>query len=409
MGRAMCTPEPRAMVDRCPGSLALHEAQDGWLARVRVPGGRLRVEQLEALARAAALGNGLVDLTARANLQVRGLPEDADCELAALLHGAGLLPSATHDRARNIIASPVAGRHPHARAATDPVVAAIDGGLCADPALAQLPGRFLLAVDDGTGLALDHLADVTLVARSTGTYALALAGQATGVAVAAGDAAAVALAAAAAFLAQRAAGGESAWRIAELAEGPAAVAGRMGTTIEGPLARPDVAPLAPGRLEQRDGRLAVTALVPLGCLEGDGLAELAALAGEHGGELRLAASRTVTLVDVEPPAVAEVERRLASLGLILESGSGWVGLTACAGLGRCPKARLDVRAAAAARAAVRPAGAGAEHWAACERRCGERAGQPIAVAVGQDGLAVRTEDGEEGSVCGVQDALAVLA
>lgn len=410
------------MADRCPGSLLLHEAQDGWLARVRVPGGRLGAEQLEALARAAALGNGLVDLTARANLQVRGLPEDAAAELAALLERAGLLPSAAHDRARNVIASPLAGRHPQALAATDPVVAAIDRGLCADPALAQLPGRFLFAVDDGTGLALDHLADVTLVARDAGTYALALGGQATAVPVAAGDAAATAIAAAAAFLAQRAEAGEHAWRIAELAEGPAAVARRLGTAIEGsaavarrpgtaiegPLARPGVAPLAPGRLEQRDGRLAFTALVPLGRLDGNGLAELAALAGEHGGELRLAASRTVTLVDVEPLAAAGVERRLASMGLILESGSGWVGLTACAGLGRCPKARLDVRAAAAARAAVRHAGAGAEHWAACERRCGERAGQPIAVAAVQDGLAVRA-DGEEDIVCCVQDALAVLA
>lgn len=402
------TPEPRAVADRCPGSLALHEAQDGWLARVRVPGGRLRAEQLEALARAAALGNGLVEVTSRANLQVRGLPDGTAAELAALLSAAELLPSAAHDRVRNVIASPLAGRHPRALASTDALVAAIDRGLCADPMLAELPGRFLFAVDDGSGLAVDHRADVMLVGHDAETYGLALGGQAAKGTVRSGDAAAVAVAAAAAFLAQRRATGERAWRIAELAEGGAVVARRLGREIAGPLARPAAAPVTPGRLEQSDGRRAVTALVPLGRLDGEQLAALASLTGEHGDDLRLATSRTLTLVDVEPSAADAVERRLAAVGLVLEGGSGWDGLTACAGLGRCPKARLDVRAAAAARAGVRCPAVGTEHWTACERRCGERPGQPIAVASLPHGLAVRKGD-EEHVVDDVGDALEMLA
>ena len=391
---ALCTSDARARTDRCPGSLALHEAQDGWLARVRVPGGRLRAPQLSALARAAALGNGLVDLTSRANVQLRGLPSEAGEELADLLWRGGLLPSPAHDRVRNVLASPLGGRHAAAVAFTDSVVEEIDALLCADPALASLPGRFLFAVDDGSGLGLDRPADVTLVARGAEEFELALGGWAAGV----GDAH-DALAAASAFLSL--AGGR-AWRIWELPDGPAAVARQLGRTLAGPLAAPACTPLLPGMLRQRNGLAAVTALAPLGRLDGEVLAAI-------GQELRIATSRTVTVVDVQPAEIADIEDRLASLGLVLESHSGWVALTACAGLGRCPKARVDVRAAAAVRAQTRGPGSPAEHWAACGRRCGEPPRQPIAVAA-LDGGALSVRDGEGERIAhDLGDALAVLA
>lgn len=379
--------------DRCPGSLALHEAGDGWLARVRVPGGALARDQLGALAQAAALGNGLVDLTSRANLQVRGLPQDAGAALARLLRPARLLPSPAHDRARNIVASPVGGRHPAAVAESDAVVAALDRALCADRALAALPGRFLFAVDDGSGVALDRPADVALIARGDGTYALALAGRIAGESTA--EPVGAAIASAHAFLAER----DSEWRIAELPGGPDVVARRLGRELRG--RAPAGEALAPGRLAQRDGRVAVTGLVPLGRLEGAVLATV-------GRALRFGTNRTVTVVDVRPAQVDEVERDLSALGLVLDAGAGWVGLSACAGLGRCLHARVDVRAAAAERAAARVPAAPAEHWAACERRCGERADQPVAVWATAAGVVARIA-GEERALGGVADALAVLA
>lgn len=404
MTRALCTAERQAAGDRCPGTLALHHAEDGWLARVRVPGGALSAEQLAALARASELGSGLVDVTSRANLQLRGLPAAAGEQLTDLLRRAALAPSDAHDRVRNVLASPLAGRHPLSLAATDAVVCALDRALCADPRLAELPGRFLFAIDDGSGLALGRPADVALVAQGPGAYLLALAGRATRLAVSAGEAPALAAAAAAAFLEQRRAEVAGAWRIAELAGGAAAVARRVGTTIAGPLAVPHAAPLAPGRTTQRDGRLALTALAPLGRLDTAALRGLA----RATPEVRLGAGRTVTVLDLAPARADALERELAALGLELRPGSGWVGLSACAGLGACPRARIDVRAAAAARAAARDAGAPAEHWAACERRCGEHPDQPIAVAAGPGGLAVRAA-GRRRAARDVDEALAALA
>ncbi len=172
MAARLDSPPARQGPDRCPGALTLHQAQDGSLARIRVPGGRLSARQLLALADAATLGNGLVDLTSRGNLQLRGLPAQAGEKLSQCLMAAGFLPSVDHDRARNMIASPVSGRHPEAQTDTDPVLAALDHGLCASPELTALPGRFLFALDDGSGLALVPAADVTLLARPGGGASL---------------------------------------------------------------------------------------------------------------------------------------------------------------------------------------------------------------------------------------------
>ena len=390
--RAVCTPTPQLEADRCPGTLALHEGQDGWLARIRIPGGRVDARQLDALGRAAAIGSGLVEVTSRANLQLRGLPPDAAPELAAILSGAGLLPSLAHDRVRNVIASPVAGRHPDSRADTDPVVTAIDRLLCADRSLAELSGRFLFAVDDGSGIALDQVADVTLIARDERSYAVAIGGKPASVVVPASEAAEAAVASASEFLAERIRREVPAWRIADLDRG-----GERR-------AQPRRRGLLPGRLEQRDGRTAITALASLGRLDGSDLAALAELAPE----VRFGTRRTLTVIDIDPSVAADVERALMALGLVLEPRSGWVGLTACAGFGRCAKARLDVRAAAAARARTRPANAPAEHWAACERRCGEPREEPVAVAALPGGVAVRL-DGTEQVVASLGDAIAVLA
>lgn len=286
------------MSDRCPGVLRLHAAADGLLARVRLPGGRIDARGLRAVAAGARLGNGIVELTSRASLQIRGLADD---RLVAALTAGGLLPAPSHERVRNILASPLAAP------AVDRLVAELDRALCADPELARLSGRFLFAVEDGSGLH-GRAADATITVG-----------------------------------------------------GPVGVRGalqaaRRGRRIPGPMAP---AHLRLGTARLPDGRRAVTVMPPLGRLSPeqlDGLAEL-------GPEVRVGVGRTVTAFDVEPGA-------LRALGFVDDPDSGWFGLTACAGLGACVRAERDVRGEAARRAAHRRAGDPPEHHAACARNCG---------------------------------------
>ncbi|HSZ15365.1 MAG TPA: hypothetical protein VK790_15125 [Solirubrobacteraceae bacterium] len=405
-----------AIADACPGVLRLHEAADGHLARVRAPGGRLDARALRALADGAALGNDIVELTSRAGLQVRGLPPDCGETLAGVLARGGLLPSLAHDRVRNIVAAPLAGRAPGALADVAPVVDALDRALCADAALAQLPGRFLFAVDDGTRALGALRADVELVAERDmgaravsrsdrgGAFRLHLDGLATSLVADPADAPDAALRAAHAFLVARAEDGDGAWRVRELDRGARRLAQHMGLTVgSAPASAPAAAPVsAPGSARvvrrlgariQRDGLLAVTVLPPLARLGRAQLLRLADLASAPGAleaapaaGVRVSPWRTLTFVDVPPSAAAGLLGELQALGLVASDASGWAGLSACAGLGACARALVDVRARAAERAAERDGTSPTEHWSGCERRCGEPADAAIRFVASERGV-----------------------
>src|ERR1700735_4747284 len=164
--------------DACPGILDLHEARDGLVARIRLPGGYASSARLASVAALTSrFGDGRVDLTARGNVQIRGIQPDAATDMAHRATAVGLMPSLAHDRARNITASPLVGLagHPDRRGLVPP----LDRAILADPALAALPGRFLFSLDDGTGHAGIGGCDVGLRWRC-GDTELIVAGRHTG-------------------------------------------------------------------------------------------------------------------------------------------------------------------------------------------------------------------------------------
>ncbi|WP_347057006.1 precorrin-3B synthase [Blastococcus sp. HT6-30] len=375
----------RDRADACPGALQTHPAADGALARVRVPGGVLTTAQLRVLTTAAGeLGDGALELTSRGNVQLRGLARGSEPELGERLAAAGLLPSPTHETARNVLASVLSGRSGGLVDAR-PWVPAFDAGLCADPALAQLPGRFLAAFDDGRGDVAGQGADVTVLALAPDAVALLLAGADSGVRARPEDAVDLALAATRAFVAERAAQGGTAWRLAELAGG----AERVAAALRGPRAERVPAPSAPrtgpaGPVAQDDGRTALVAVVPLGRLTAG---QAAVLADVGPSELQLTPWRSVVVPDLADGSASDA---LAAAGLVLEPGSPWLHVTSCAGLPGCAKSRADVRAdaEAAVAAGTLPAGGARQHWAGCERRCGRPAGGVVDVVATGSGYRV---------------------
>ena len=231
-------------LDACPGVLTLHPARDGLVARIRLPGGYASAARWRALAALSReFGDGCVDVTARGNVQLRGL-RAADAEaLAERTAAAGLMPSAQHDRARNITASPLSGLG--GRPALRSLVDALDAALLAGPEFAALPGRFLFALDDSTGgaslaasdLGLSYAAGDPASGRPDGgCFDLFVAGRHTGVRVPAAEAVAAVLAATRAALA--AGVGDSVTRVAALADGGRSVAAAAGGALGAP-ATPD--------------------------------------------------------------------------------------------------------------------------------------------------------------------------
>ncbi|MFG2876368.1 cobalamin biosynthesis protein CobG [Streptomyces sp. NPDC048337] len=345
-------PVIRERGDACPGALRLHAADDGYLARVRIPGGLLDAAQAAALAEAAdRFGDGYLELTSRGNVQLRGLADGCGGGLAELLGAVGLLPWPSHERIRNIVAGPM----------VDPAsVRALDAALCAEPKAAALSGRFLFAVDDGRGdvAALDP--DVTLLAQPGGRVLVRLGSAPDAVEVAAADAARAGLEAALHFLDAAAAAGTRAWRVDELPhehslEGSEfadrLVARGMRARYVADAPRPYADPPAAGVHGD-----ALCVLIPLGRLSTAQWRELP-------GELRITPWRSILVTDTTArPA-----------GLVTSPDSPWESVTACTGRPGCAKSLADVRADARA-VAERARGPLPVHWSGCERRCGHPRG-----------------------------------
>lgn len=342
----------------CPSVAAPMASGDGLLARLLLPEG-LSPGQLAGLAAAAGrLGNGLVEVTARGSLQVRGLRPETAGAFAATVAGLGIAQA----EGPPVLTGPLAGLDPGEVADPRPLAAALRrfGG--------TLLPKVSVVVDGGGAMHLDAVpADLRLRASPEGWI------------VAVGT---------------RVIGRHSAERAVETG---LAVLGRLSAgrmrgrdlepgSVESLPVRPPVMPV--GALAGGIGRGVAPAF---GQVEAAGLAALAA-ACDGAAAIRPAPGRALVVVGLGGAADRRLVAVAEELGFITDPRDPRLAVVACAGAPACGAALLPTRqiAARVAGRVALPEGARL-HLSGCPKRCAQPAGPAVTLVGGAEGPRVTGE------------------
>ena len=154
-------PVPR---EACPSLVAPMATGDGLIARLLPADGEMSVAALAAIAAAAGrFGNGVVEVTQRGSLQVRGLSAETAPGFERAVVDAGAAPPPGPP----VHVGPLAGLDPAEIADPRPLAALLRARLAA-AVTATAPAKLAIVVDGGGGFGLDGLsADLRLVAVRT--------------------------------------------------------------------------------------------------------------------------------------------------------------------------------------------------------------------------------------------------
>ena len=347
------TPRPAAK-GWCPGAYRPMASGDGLIVRVRPQLARLTAEQALGLCAAArAHGSGLIDLTNRANLQLRGVREDSHQVLIDDLWALGLLDAdpALEGR-RNILVDPSWQADDETQRIATALVARL-----AD--LPPLPAKFGFAIDAGPAPVLGQAsADIRVERGLSGGLILRADGSDRGCATTASDAVDAVLALARWF-----------------AETDGAASGRMARHLAAhsvPDAfRPAEAPAAPGALPHPGGtRPGPVYGAAFGQIDAGMLSRLITDSGALA--LRVTPARCFLL---------EGATAVASPAFITQPDDPLLRVDACAGAPFCASATVETRALARQLA---PLAKGSLHVSGCAKGCA-RAGAADITLTGRDG------------------------
>lgn len=321
----------------CPDAWRPMAAGDGLLVRIKPRLGRMGPDQVRGLCDASArFGNGLIDLTNRANLQIRGVIDDKWHVLVDALIALDLVdPAADLETRRNILVAP------DWQAADDNarLAEALASRLSALP---TLPSKVGFAIDAGNAPMLtDAPADFRIERSGDGTLLLRADGQAGGTPVAP-DTAVDALIALAHWFVET--GGSETGRVARHAA-PLPAWARADLRPATPRAPPLPGPHPLGHVWG----------VPFGSMEASALRDLAERSGASA--LRLTPWRRLLLEEARPVRVE---------GFVDAPGHPAMRATACPGAPACPQATVETRALALRLASLVT---GRLHLSGCAKGC----------------------------------------
>ncbi len=361
-------PTGQSIGDACPGLFYSTAAQDGFLVRIRLPGGRLNVMQAQYLATIAeAYGPDQLWLTNRSNVQLR-LTQPMPESVLTQLQSRGLAAvEPTVDHLRNIMASPTAGIDRSALMDVGPLVVAIDDYLSSHAELASLSAKFSIGLDGGEAVSIrDRRNDVWFVVESFEQLRVYFGTDDTGMVVGPDDVVGMVAAIGRIYLEiapQILGNGEQRksrkprWREivdyvgfdaikVPLLKGDLGGSYRLRSTVlpdlgfDGENLIPATPPSKGGNMNhigiytQNDNRYYVGIVIPLGKLRSSQLTDLAHLAETDGnGELRLTPWQNVIIPNVTHPHKLQAD--LIQLGYSTDASHPAAALVACSGSPGC--------------------------------------------------------------------------
>lgn len=381
----------------CPGTLRPMETGDGLLVRVRPSGGIVSSSTARVLAECAeAYGNGLLDLSNRANIQIRGVSGDTFPVLIERLQSAGLVDdNEVAESVRNIIMAPLGGVDPTALIDPRGLVFELENRLKNFNHAADIPSKFGFSIDDGGVFSLwSQGADIRLEAVADGgtgesAIAIGINGSERVVIVPLEKAVEAGFKFLDAFLVLSRKSVEPVRRMAQLVGhlGDGVIFDEAGFTSE--VFRPHLARTTQVKLGfQSDGEMTYLALgVPFGRLNSRMLRTLAGLAELNGSrELRLTPWRSVLLPGI---AAGNPDEVFAQLGgeFIVDADDPLLGVASCPGSPACKngstRTQDDARDLAPLAKKLNMSGTGL-HVSGCRKGCARATSSDITL-VGRDG------------------------
>lgn len=374
----------------CPGALQPMQSGDGLLVRIRPKYANLTIDQLRAIALAAQqLGSGLIDLTRRGNIQIRGVKDNAFHGLCAALDSADLLDDSVAAEQRcNLIISPLAGHDPRELIDVRPIADQLSRHMERDACFSELPTKFGVVLDGGGAITLDDVdADVRLKAIGSKTIALGIAAD-DGVswlgsmtADGAGELTAIFLRAFLSLDGPKRLSQLSIDQRRQLHEAMQSHLKPLGKIGHRQSHCPRQGPLA------HEGNIfAVGAAAPLGRIESDQLLKLCDdLLPVQVRHIRISPWRTIYLPVRDPAYAREVLSLLRTLRLIIDPNDPILRIDACPGAPHCASTKLDTRTDAQriAEKLSRENRSLSIHVSGCAKGCA-RSAQADIVLVGND-------------------------